>query len=107
LLPLAIDRLLVERGYKARLGPWSMATVQTRLAALSKAHEQYDASNAHLQMGPEKNPLRNPRDRSAAGQNGQRTAWEAIRPLLEIGICHRSREAVDFVRRDYGDDRAS
>src|ERR1035441_9053383 len=24
LLPLAIDRLLVERGYKAQLGPWSM-----------------------------------------------------------------------------------
>jgi hypothetical protein len=34
-LPPAIDRLLVERGYKARLGPWSMATIQTRLAALS------------------------------------------------------------------------
>jgi hypothetical protein len=25
LLPLAIDRLLVERGYKAQLGPWSAA----------------------------------------------------------------------------------
>jgi len=40
LLPLAIDRLLVERGYRAQLGPWSMATKWTRLAALSKAHTQ-------------------------------------------------------------------
>jgi len=38
-----------------------MATVQTRLAALSKAHEQFIANNAHLNLGPEKNPLYNPR----------------------------------------------
>ena len=35
LLPPAIDQLLVEGGYKSKLGPGSMATVQTRLAALS------------------------------------------------------------------------
>ena len=63
LLPLAIDRVLVERGYKAQLGPWSMATVQTRLAALSKAHEQFIANNSHLNLGPEKNPLRDARVR--------------------------------------------
>jgi hypothetical protein len=39
LLPLPIDQLLVERGYKAQRGPWLMARVQTRLTALSKAHE--------------------------------------------------------------------
>jgi len=60
---LAIDSLLVERGYKAQLGPRSIATVQTRLAALSKAHEHFIANNAHLNPGPEKKPLRDPRVR--------------------------------------------
>jgi len=40
-----------------------MATVQTRLAALSKAHELFIAANAHLNLGPEVNPLRDPRVR--------------------------------------------
>src|SRR5580658_3486939 len=31
LLPPAIDRVLVARAYKAKLGPWSRATVETRL----------------------------------------------------------------------------
>ena len=63
LLPAAIDRLLVDRAYKARLGPWSYATVETRLAALSKAHDRYIADNPQLQLGPEANPLRDPRVR--------------------------------------------
>src|ERR1035441_6491323 len=84
LLPLAIDRLLVERGYKAQLGPWSMATVQTRLAALSQAHDQYIAGHAHVYMGPEKNPLRDPRVRqliSAARRAYARRGREVIRPV--------------------------
>jgi integrase len=84
LLPLPIDRLLVERGYKAQLGPWSLATVQTRLAALSKAHEHYILGNAHTQMGPEKNPLRDPRVRQligAARRAYARRGKEAIRPV--------------------------
>ena len=48
LLPLAIDRVLVERQYKAKLGPWSLATVETRIAALSKAHEQYIADRESI-----------------------------------------------------------
>jgi integrase len=84
LLPLAIDRLLVERGYKAQIGPWSLATVQTRLAALSKAHEHYILGNAHTHMGPEKNPLRDPRVRqliSAARRAYARRGKEVIRPV--------------------------
>ena len=84
LLPLAIDRLLVERGYKAQLGPWSIATVQTRLAALSKAHDQYIAGHAHVQMGPECNPLRDARVRqliSAARRAYARRGREAVRPV--------------------------
>jgi len=63
LLPHPIDRVLVARAYKAKLGPWSLATVQTRLAALSKAHEVLLA--AHVPPLPaEANPLRNPGVRS-------------------------------------------
>ena len=63
LLPPAIDQLLVDRQYKAKLGPWSFATVETRLAALSKAHEIYRVDNPHLNLGPEANPLRDPKVR--------------------------------------------
>jgi hypothetical protein len=70
LLPLAIDQLLlVERGYKTELGPWSLATVQTRLAALSKAHEHYIAGHVHAQIGPEHNPLRDARVRGGANKS--------------------------------------
>src|SRR6202050_2835231 len=84
LLPLAIDQLLVERGYKAKLGPWSLATVETRLAALSKAHEHFIASNGHLKLGPEKNPMRDPRARhliSAARRAYARRGRETSRPV--------------------------
>ena len=40
----AIDRVLVARAYKAKLGPWSRATVETRLAALSRAHDVFIAN---------------------------------------------------------------
>jgi integrase len=74
---------LVKRRYKAQLGPWSMATVQTRLPALSKAHEHFIANNAYLNLGPESNPLRNPRVRqliSAARSAYARRGREPSRP---------------------------
>lgn len=43
LLPHPIDRVLVKRRFKAKLGPWSRATVETRLAALSHAHDLFIA----------------------------------------------------------------
>lgn len=58
-LPLAIDRLLVQRSYKAKLGPWSRPTVETRLAALSRAHDVFIA-NQLPPLPPEANPLRDP-----------------------------------------------
>src|SRR5580692_9917837 len=59
LLPPAIDRMLVERRYKAKLGPWSRVTVETRLAALSRAHDIFIAN--HLPPLPAAaNPLRDP-----------------------------------------------
>jgi integrase len=84
LLPLGIDRVLVDRGYKARLGPWSLQTVNTRLAALSNAHQHYIANHAHLNLGPEVNPLRDARVRqllAAARRAYASRAREPSRPV--------------------------
>jgi hypothetical protein len=59
LLPPAIDRVLVARAYKAKLGAWSRATVETRLAALSRAHDVFIA-NQVPPLPAEANPLRDP-----------------------------------------------
>jgi integrase len=83
LLPASIDRLLVDRGYKAKLGPWSLATVETRLAALSQAHDAYIARNDHLGLGAEINPLRDPRVRqllSAVRRAYARRGRAPVRP---------------------------
>jgi integrase len=83
LLPASIDRLLVDRGYKAKPGPWSLATVETRLAALSQAHDAYIAKNDHLNLGAEINPLRDPRVRqllSAARRAYARRGRSPSRP---------------------------
>src|SRR5665213_1866238 len=88
LLPLAIDRLLVDRRYKAQLGPWSLATVQTRLAALSCAHQHYIANHSHLHLGPEANPLRDARVRqliAAARRAYARRGRAPSRPVAATG----------------------
>jgi integrase len=59
LLPGRIDQLLVSGGYKAKLGPWSLATVETRLAALSRAHDLLIAGEPRTYSADD-NPLRNP-----------------------------------------------
>jgi|HubBroStandDraft_4_1064222.scaffolds.fasta_scaffold17603_3 integrase len=59
LLPEPIDQLLIGGGYKAKPGPWSLATVETRLAALSRAHDVLIANDPR-RLAPDTNPLRNP-----------------------------------------------
>jgi integrase len=59
LLPAQIDQLLIGGGYKAKPGPWSLATVETRLAALSRAHDVLIANDPR-NLAPESNPLRSP-----------------------------------------------
>lgn len=59
LLPLAIDQLLVTGRYKSKLGAWSLATVETRLAALSRAHDVFIANHPQKLL-PEVNPMRTP-----------------------------------------------
>jgi integrase len=94
LLPLAIDQLLVEGGYKSKLGPWSMATVQTRLAALSKAHEHFIASSAHLKLGPEVNPLRDPQVRQLIGAARRAYARRGRQPSRPVAATRQVMEAL-------------
>jgi integrase len=58
-LPIAIDQLLLALGYKTKPGPWSLATVETRLAALSRAHDLLIANHPQ-KLPPQTNPLRDP-----------------------------------------------
>jgi len=101
LLPLALDRLLVEGQYKAKIGPWSIATIETRLAALSQAHEHYITHNAHLKWGPDKNPLRDARVRqllSAARRTDARRGGRSFRPVAA------TREVMGALLATCGDD---
>jgi integrase len=101
LLPRAIDRLLVECRYKAKIGPWSIATIETRLAALSKAHEHYIAQNAQLKSGPDRNPLRDARVRqllSAARHTAARRGRKSPR------LVAATREVMGALLATCGDD---
>ena len=94
LLPLAIDVLLVERGYKAKPGPWSIATVQSRLAALSKAHENFIANNRHLNLGPDANPLRDPHVRQLVGAARRAYARRGRQPSRPAAATYSVLEAL-------------
>jgi integrase len=94
LLPLAIDRVLVDRKYKAQLGPWSIATVKTRLAALSKAHEHYIANHAHLNLGPEINPMRDARVRQLIGAARRAYARRGRDPVRPVAATRSVMEAL-------------
>lgn len=94
LLPPAIDRLLVERHYKARMGPWSLATVETRLAALSKAHELYRMDNPQLALGPESNPLRDPTVRALLAAARRAYARRGRAPSRPVAATRPVMEAL-------------
>jgi integrase len=94
LLPVAIDRVLVERQYKAKLGPWSLATVETRIAALSKAHEQYIAEHAHLKLGPETNPVKDPRVRQLMAAVRRAYARRGRPPSRPVAATRHVMEAL-------------
>jgi integrase len=93
LLPPAIDRVLVARAYKAKLGPWSRVTVETRLAALSRAHDVFIANQVPPLLA-EANPLRSPSVRKLLSavrrayarrppDHERRPAIAATRPVME------------------------
>jgi len=93
-LPLAVDQLLVEGGYKSKLGPWSMATIQTRLAALSKAHEHFITKSAHRKFGPEVNPLRDPEVRQLIGAARRVYARRGRKPSRPVAATRQVMEAL-------------
>jgi integrase len=94
LLPPAIDRMLVDRNYKAKIGPWSLATVETRLAALSKAHEIYRIDNPQLGLGPEMNPLRDPKVRSLLNAARRAYARRGRAPSRPVAATRLVMEAL-------------
>ena len=51
-LPPAIDQLLNDQGYKGKLGPMALATLEHRVAVISKAHQNLDLDNpcGHTQV---------------------------------------------------------
>ncbi|SCK11284.1 Site-specific recombinase XerD [Variovorax sp. HW608] len=51
-LPPAIDQLLNAQGYKGKLGPMALATLEHRVAVISKAHQNLDLDNpcGHTQV---------------------------------------------------------
>jgi integrase len=94
LLPLGIDRVLVDRGYKARLGAWSLQTVNTRLAALSNAHQHYIANHAYLNLGPEANPLCDARVRQLLAAARRAYASRGREPSRPIAA---TRDVIDLL----------
>ncbi len=93
LLPPAIDRVLVARAYKAKLGPWSFATVKARLAALSRAHDVFIA-NQVPPLPAAANPMRDPGVRQLMSvvqrayarrppENERQPPIAATRPVME------------------------
>jgi integrase len=94
LLPLAIDALPVERGYKAKLAPWTMATVKARLAALSKAHENFIANNRHLNLGHDANPLRDPHVRQLVSAARRAYARRGRQPSRPVAATYSVLEAL-------------
>ena len=94
LLPPAIDRLLVDRHYKAKLGPWRLATVETRLAALSKAHELYRIDNPQLGLGPEANPMRDPKVRALLAAARRAYARRGRAPSRPVAATRSVMEAL-------------
>jgi hypothetical protein len=71
------------------------------LAAISKAHEHFIANHRHLNLGPETNPMRDPRVRqliSAARRDYARRAREPSR----LGAA--TRFVMEVLLATHGDD---
>jgi len=91
-LPDALDEILVEKGYKAKIGPMALSTLNHRVSVLSSLHKR----------SPElENPCRSPavrdliaRTRRSYAKRGERPRGKAAltRELLEqlVGTCDDS-----------------
>ena len=83
-LPTAIDQALVAAGLKAKLGPWTLATVRHRVAVLSTAHRL-----KHLT-----NPCEQPAVRTVLSRAGRAAVKRGERPRKKTAITLLKLEAM-------------
>lgn len=83
-LPPAVDQTLVAAGLKAKLGPWTLATVRHRVAVLSTAHR--------LKQVP--NPCEQPAIRTVLSRAARAAVKRGVRPRKKTAITLAELEAM-------------
>ena len=83
-LPTAVDQALMAAGLKAKLGPWTLATVRHRVAVLSTAHR--------LKQMP--NPCEQPAIRTVLSRAARAAVKRGVRPRKKTAITLAELEAM-------------
>jgi integrase len=83
-LPAAADQALVAAGLKAKLGPWSLATVRHRVAVLSTAHRLKHIAN----------PCEQPAIRTVLSRAARAAIKRGERPRKKTAITLAELEAI-------------
>lgn len=83
-LPPAVDQALVAAGLKAKLGPWTLATVRHRVAVLSTAHRLKEATN----------PCEQPAIRTVLSRAARAAVKRGERPRKKTAITLAELEAM-------------
>lgn len=83
-LPTAVDRALVAAGLKAKLGPWTLATVRHRVAVLSTAHRLKQVLN----------PCEQPAIRTVLSRAARAAVKRGVRPRKKTAITLAELEAM-------------
>jgi len=83
-LPPVVDQMLVAAGLKAKLGPWTLATVRHRVAVLSTAHRLKHVTN----------PCEQPAVRTVLSRAGRAAVKRGERPRKKIAITLPELEAM-------------
>jgi len=83
-LPPAVDQTLVASGLKAKLGPWTLATVRHRVAVLSTAHRLKQVSN----------PCEQPAIRTVLSRAARAAVKRGVRPRKKTAIALVELEAM-------------
>ena len=83
-LPPAVDQILVTAGLKAKLGPWTLATVRHRVAVLSTAHRLKHVTN----------PCEQPAIRTVLSRAARAAVKRGVRPHKKTAITLTELEAM-------------
>ena len=83
-LPPAVDQALVTAGLKAKLGPWTLATVRHRVAVLSTAHRLKQVAN----------PCEQPAIRAVLSRAARAAVKRGERPRKKTAITLPELEAL-------------